>query len=42
MALERCPDTTVICGRADDVRLSGLLDRLRDLALEPLSVDVDE
>jgi hypothetical protein len=42
MALERCPGTTVMCGPADDVRLDGLLDRLRDLALEPLSVDVDE
>jgi hypothetical protein len=42
IALERSPGTTVMCGPADDVRLKALLDRLRDLALEPLSVDVDE
>jgi hypothetical protein len=42
MALERCPGTTVMCGPADDVRFNGLIDRLRDLGLEPLSVDVED
>ena len=42
MALQRRPGTTVLCGRADVAQLGKLLDRLRDLGLEPLSVDVDE
>jgi hypothetical protein len=42
VTLERCRGTTVMCGPADDARLGELLERLRDLGLEPLSVDVDE
>jgi len=42
VTLQRRPGTTVICGPADDARLGDLLERLRDLGLEPLSVDVDE
>jgi hypothetical protein len=42
MALQRRPGKTVMCGPADDARLDELLDRLRDLGLEPLSVDVDD
>jgi len=41
MALQRRAGTTVLCGRADGAQLGELLDRLRDLGLEPLSVDVD-
>jgi hypothetical protein len=41
MSLERRPGMTVLHGTADGARLDELLDRLRDLGLEPLSVDVD-
>jgi hypothetical protein len=40
MALQRRPGTTVMSGPADDAQLGELLDRLRDLGLEPLTVDV--
>jgi len=42
VTLERCRGTTVMCGPADDARLDELLERLRDLGLEPMRVDVDE
>jgi len=42
MALERGPGQTVMRGRADRARLHALLDRLRDLGIEPVSVDVDD
>ena len=42
MALQRRPGTTLMSGPADGARLGQLLDRLRDLGLEPLSVDVDD
>jgi hypothetical protein len=42
VTLQRRPGTTVMCGPADAARLGELVDRLRDLGLEPLSVDVDE
>jgi hypothetical protein len=42
MALRRRPGTTVMSGPADVAQLDELLNRLRDLGLEPLSVDVDE
>ena len=42
MALERRPGQTVMRGPADGAQLDELLDRLRDLGLEPLSVDVHE
>jgi hypothetical protein len=42
MVLHRRPGRTVMRGPADDTRLDELLDRLRDLGLEPLSVDVHE
>jgi len=42
MALQRRLGTTVMSGRAEDAGLGELLDRLRDLGLEPLSVDVVE
>jgi hypothetical protein len=41
-ALERRPGQTVLRCRADRARLEKLLDELRDLGLEPLSVDVDQ
>ena len=41
MAVHRCPGTTVLCGRPAVAQLDELLDRLRDLGLEPLSVYVD-
>ena len=41
MALQRHAATTMLSGRADAAQLGELLDRLRDLGLEPLSVDVD-
>ena len=41
-ALERRAGQTVMRCRADRARLDELLDELRDLGLEPLSVDVDE
>jgi hypothetical protein len=42
MALERRPGQTAMCGRADHARLLEVLDRLRDLGIEPVSVDVDD
>jgi hypothetical protein len=42
MALQRRPGQTVMRGRADQPRLHELLDRLRDLGIEPVSVDVDD
>jgi hypothetical protein len=42
MSLERHPGQTVMSGPADRARLRVLLDRLRDLGIEPVSVDVDE
>jgi hypothetical protein len=42
MSLERRPGRTVLRGAADRARLDDLLDRLRDLGLEPMRVDVDE
>ena len=42
MSLERQPGRTVMSGRADRARLHELLDRLRDLGIEPVSVDVDD
>ena len=42
LSLERHPGHTVMCGAADDRRLHELLDRLRDLGLEPVSVDVND
>ena len=42
MSLERHPGQTVMSGPADQARLHELLDRLRDLGTEPVSVDVDE
>jgi hypothetical protein len=41
MALERGPGQTVLRGRADQRRLHDLLERLRDLGIEPVRVDVD-
>jgi hypothetical protein len=41
-ALERRSGQTVMRCRADRARLDELLDELRDLGLEPLSVDVEE
>ena len=42
MALERGPGQTVLRGRVDRGQLDELLDRLGDLGIEPVSVDVDE
>jgi hypothetical protein len=42
MALERRPGQTVMRGVADQVRLQDMLDRLRELGIEPVSVDVGE
>ena len=42
MALERGPGQTVLRGRVDQGRLHELLDRLRNLGIEPVSVDVDD
>jgi hypothetical protein len=42
MSLERHPGQTVMSGPADQARLHVLLDRLRDLGIEPVTVDVDE
>jgi hypothetical protein len=42
MALERGPGQTVMRGRVDQGRLHELLDRLRDLGIEPVRVDVDD
>ena len=40
LSLERRPGQTVMHGVADRAQLDELLDRLRDLGLEPVSVDV--
>jgi hypothetical protein len=42
LSLERRPGRTVMRGALDGARLEDLLGRLRDLGLEPVSVDVDE
>jgi hypothetical protein len=42
LSLERHPGQTVLCGRADQMRLRELLDRLRDFGIEPVSVDVGD
>jgi hypothetical protein len=42
MSLERCPGQTVLSGPVGRASLDDLLDRLGDLGLEPLSVDVEE
>jgi hypothetical protein len=42
MSLERRPGETVMCGLADQARLHELLERLRDLGIEPVNVDVDD
>ena len=42
MSLQRRPGETVMCGDADRARLDELLDRLRDLGLEPVSIDADD
>jgi hypothetical protein len=42
MALQRRPGRTVMRGAAEPAHLHELLERLRDLGLEPLSVDVEE
>src|SRR3954462_14345884 len=41
LALERGPGQTVLQGSADATGMRELLDRLGDLGLEPLSVEVD-
>ena len=41
VALDRRPGQTVMRGAAEPARLDELLDRLRDLGLEPLRVDVE-
>jgi hypothetical protein len=40
MSLERGPGETVMRGPADPDRQHELLDRLRDLGIEPVSIDV--
>jgi hypothetical protein len=42
MALDRRPGRTVLHCAADPAQLEELLDHMRDLGLEPLSVDADE
>jgi len=42
MALDRRPGRTVLHGTAEPARLEALLDRIRDLGLDPLSVDVED
>ena len=42
MALERRPGQTVLAGSVAPASLDRVLDRLGDLGLEPLSVDVEE
>jgi hypothetical protein len=42
MSLERRPGQTVMHGLADQARLHELLDRLRDLGIEPVSIGVDD
>jgi hypothetical protein len=42
MSLERCPGRTILSGPVGRASLDGLLDRLGDLGLEALSVDVEE
>jgi hypothetical protein len=39
LRLERRPGRTVLSGSGDQVRLQAVLDRLRDLGLEVVSVD---
>lgn len=41
LSLERRPGQTVMHGLADSAQLDELLDRLRDLGLELVSVDVE-
>jgi hypothetical protein len=41
LSLERRPGETVMHGLADSAQLDELLDRLRDLGLELVSVDVE-
>ncbi len=40
-SLERRDGQTVLSGRAEEGRLQALLDRLRDLGIEPVSCNVD-
>jgi hypothetical protein len=42
MSVERCPGRTVLFGSVGRASLDDLLDRLGDLGLEPLSVDVED
>src|SRR4051794_34710370 len=42
MTLERRPGRTVLAGRIGRASLDALLDRLRDLGLEPLGVEVQD
>jgi hypothetical protein len=42
MVLERAPGKTVMSGPADPSCLHEVLDRLRDLGIEPVSVDADD
>jgi hypothetical protein len=42
MALDRRPGRTVMRGAAEPAGLDELLDRVRDLGLEPLRVDVED
>jgi hypothetical protein len=41
MALERRPGETVMRGRADEARMRDLIERLGDLGIDPVCVDVD-
>lgn len=41
VTLERRPGHTVLSGRGDRVELDALLERLRDLNIEPVSVDAE-
>ncbi len=40
-ALERGDGQTVLRGRGDEAQLQQLLDRLRDLGIEPVTCDVE-
>jgi hypothetical protein len=42
MTLERRLGRTVLCGPADQARLHGILDQLRDLGIELVSVNADD